>query len=404
MKEKLEKRANLVVTAREIIDLAENEERDLTNEEEQKYEEILADVTKLSAEIEREQKLLEVEAKMAEVTSEPIKDESRTTIEKDEKEIRAKAFRKFLIGGQRALNAEEQRALSSGIDAEGGYTIPPQDFVASLIKAIDDTVFIRQLATKHLLKRAKTLGFPTIATDPSDAEWTTELLTGPFDSTMAFGKREFTPNPLAKKIKISKDLINTSAISIEELVKERFAYKFGIAEEKAYLTGDGSSKPLGLFTASANGIPVGQDVAEGNTGTAITIDGLINAKYFLKGQYLKGSAWIFHRDALKMLAKLKDTNGAYIWEHNVQLGQPDRLLGIPFYTSEYCPHTFTIGLYVGILGNFSYYWIADALDLEMQRLVELYAETNQIGYIARKKGDGAPVLGEAFVRVTLAAA
>ena len=70
--------------------------------------------------------------------------------------------------------------------------------------------------------------------------------------------------------------------------------------------------------------------------------------------------------------------------------------------SEYAPNTFTSALYVGIIGDFSNYWIADAIDLEIQRLVELYAETNQTGIIGRASADGAPVLEEAFVRVALA--
>jgi len=41
--------------------------------------------------------------------------------------------------------------------------------------------------------------------------------------------------------------------------------------------------------------------------------------------------------------------------------------------------------------------------MQVQRLVELYATTNQIGYLARLESDGAPVLESAFVRVTLAA-
>lgn len=403
MKKKLEKRALLVTEARAIIDLADKEERVMTAEEEQKYDEILTDVENLTKEIEREQKQLELEARLSKATSEPIKPEGDKTVDK-EKEFRAVAFRKFLVKGIGSLNVDEARALSAGVETEGGYTIPPQEFVAELIKKIDDAVIIRQLATKHILTRAKTLGFPSLVADPSDPEWTTELLTGTDDAAMEFGKREFAPNPLAKRIKISKDLINTSAIAIEDLVIDRFAYKYAVAEENAYLTGDGTGKPLGVFTASANGIPATRDVSEGNTTTEITFDGLINAKYFLKPQYLFRAKWMFHRDAIKMLAKLKDTDGKYIWEQNVQLGQPDRLLGIPFFMSEFAPNTFTAGLYVGIIGDFSHYWIVDALDLEMQRLVELYAETNQIGYISRKKADGAPVLADAFVRVQLASA
>ena len=77
-------------------------------------------------------------------------------------------------------------------------------------------------------------------------------------------------------------------------------------------------------------------------------------------------------------------------------------MGFPFLMSEYAPSTFTTGLYVGILGDFSLYWIVDALSMEVQRLEELYAATNQIGFIGRLETDGAPVLEEAFTRVKLA--
>jgi hypothetical protein len=43
------------------------------------------------------------------------------------------------------------------------------------------------------------------------------------------------------------------------------------------------------------------------------------------------------------------------------------------------------------------------MQFTLQRLVELYAESNQTGFIGRYQGDGAPVLGEAFARVKLAA-
>ena len=67
--------------------------------------------------------------------------------------------------------------------------------------------------------------------------------------------------------------------------------------------------------------------------------------------------------------------------------------------SEFVPNTFTDGNYVGVLGDFSFYWIAEALDMTVQTLEELYARTNQIGYIGRREIDGQPVLEEAFVRI-----
>lgn len=39
--------------------------------------------------------------------------------------------------------------------------------------------------------------------------------------------------------------------------------------------------------------------------------------------------------------------------------------------------------------------------MELQRLDELYAATNQVGFIGRRELDAMPVLGEAFARLTL---
>ena len=75
----------------------------------------------------------------------------------------------------------------------------------------------------------------------------------------------------------------------------------------------GASQPLGLFTASDNGISTGRDVSTGNTSTSMTFDGLMEAKYSLKGQHQMNAEWLFHRDGVKQLAKLKDGDGQYIW-------------------------------------------------------------------------------------------
>ena len=81
--------------------------------------------------------------------------------------------------------------------------------------------------------------------------------------------------------------------------------------------------------------------------------------------------------------------------------RPDTILELPFFMSEYATNTFTTGKHVGIIGDFSFHWIADSLEFSIQVLKELYAESNQVGYIGRMECDGQPVLSEAFVRVKL---
>ena len=110
---------------------------------------------------------------------------------------------------------------------------------------------------------------------------------------------------------------------------------------------------------------------------------------------------MFHRDAMRDISLLKDGDGQYLWKSGITEGDPDRLLNIKVIESEYAPNTFTTGLYVGILGDWDTYWIADALDFEILALRELKAETYQDEFIMRHEGDAMPVLAEAWARVTL---
>ena len=219
---------------------------------------------------------------------------------------------------------------------------------------------------------------------------------------MSFGKRELHPHPAAKRILVSTFLLNNAVLSVDQIVRDQLAYKFGITQEKAFLTGSGAGQPLGVFNASPNGIDTDRDIATGNTATAIGADGLINAKYALKAQYQKTARWIFHRDAISGIRKLKNGDGEYLWQPGVVGDKPDTILELPFFISEYAQNTFTTGKYAGIIGDFSFYWIADSMEFSIQVLKELYAESNQIGYIGRMECDGQPVLSEAFVRVKLA--
>jgi len=403
-----EKRAKLLADCRSIVDAAEKDGRaTLNSDEEERYGKLWADAEKLQTEITRAEKL-EAEERDLERSIDDSDDEPLPGRDNDpEAEQRGEGinspeyremFNRHLVDPK---YEGELRALSAGTDTEGGYITSPEEFVAQLIKSIDDQVFIRPLATVRQTQ-AVSLGIPSLDADPADSNWTAELGTGSEDSTMAFGKRELKPHPVAKRIKVSRKLLRAALMGAEALVRERLAYKFAITEEKAFLAGTGAEQPLGVFTASDNGIGTARDVSTGNTTTAFTTDGLKECKYSLKGGYWGRARWIFHRDAVKMLSKLKDGDGRYIWTDSVIQGDPDRLLGFPVSMSEYAPNTFTTGLYVGLLGDFSYYWIADAMGLDIQVLTELYAATNQNGYIGRLETDGMPVLAEAFARVKLA--
>ncbi len=83
-------------------------------------------------------------------------------------------------------------------------------------------------------------------------------------------------------------------------------------------------------------------------------------------------------------------------------GQADTIANRPYVQSEYVPSTFTTGLYVGMFADFGTgYWIVDSMGFEVQRLGELLALRNQVGFLGSKETDGMPVLAEAFSRMKL---
>jgi len=75
--------------------------------------------------------------------------------------------------------------------------------------------------------------------------------------------------------------------------------------------------------------------------------------------------------------------------------RPSTILDVPYLMSEYAPNTFTSGKYVGIVAILPITGLPDSMTVEIQRLIELYAATNQVGFIGRLRVDGMPVLSTA---------
>ena len=317
-------------------------------------------------------------------------------------------LRNWFKGAQ--LSAAERKDLSAGVDAQGGYLVAPAVLAQGIIKFIDDEVYLRRLATVIPMDVGTELIAPTWDTDPADADWLTEIASVTTDTSMATGLRTLRPSRLSKQVKISRTLVNQSRINIEQWVQSRLAYKFGITEEKAFMTGSGAAGvPLGVFTASAQGIPTSRDTTA-SAATSFTADNLLDTKHALKAAYWSrpSTRWVMHRDTIARVRKLKDGNGNYLWSPGlgpgggITQGLPPTICDVPYLVSEYAPNTFTTGQYVAIIGDFMYYYIAETGRYELQVLAELYSATDQIGYIGRTYLDGQPVLAEAFQRLKLA--
>ena len=403
-----QKRGVAVTQMREMLEKCKKSDRARSVEEEAQFEGWNKEVDDLGSKIDQLRKedaagkrVAALDAEMRAFTPAPVSGPVSTTAAPDHATEQRAAFSKYVRAGLPGLNANEVRALQADLNTQAGYLIPPEQFVGELIKFVDNATVIRGMARKFTLAGAASMGFPELTTDMAAPAWTSEIGAYSEDSSLAVGKREMSPNQLTKGIKVSTKLLN-NAPGVESLVAERLAYQFAITEEAAFATGTGAGQPLGLFTASANGVSTARDVSTGNSTSAFVADNLMDNLYSLKPQHQAKAQWLMHRDAVKMARKLKDGSGQYLWQPGLLGSNPDSLLAKPVVMSEYAPNTFTTLLYVAIVGNFDYYWICDVPSaFTLQRLVELYAATGQVGFIGRSFCDGAPVLAEAFSRVKL---
>jgi HK97 family phage major capsid protein len=398
VREILEKRATLITNGREILDRADGEKRDMTAEERTTYDNIWKDVDKLAKDADLRKKQEDAEASLHE--TQPVIAAGNARMEAPKDEQRA-AFDKFLRRGH--LSEVEERTLTQSVEADGGYLVP-EKFAAELIQGVDAKSYVRQMAKIDTISGTDSLGKPTLDTDASDAEWTGEITAATLDTAMKFGKRELKPQVLRKAIKISNALLRNSAINVEAKVRERLIFKFGKAMENGYLNGSGTNQPLGVFTVSANGINTDRDWSIGNTATALTIDGLLGAKFNIAEDYRLNAAWMFSGEAIYNIAKLKDLEGRYIWYGSVVTGAPDKLLNMPVHESAYVPHVFTANQYVGILGDFKAgYNIVDSLGISIAVAKELHIATGETGFYGEVWSDGQPILPEAFTRIAMTA-
>lgn len=315
----------------------------------------------------------------------------------EQSEAYAKAVSRYIrTKSNGELTQAEVRALSVG-DAQAGGVYVQDVFVNRTIVKSREVSAMRRLATVLPPVPSGSVIYPTEDDVFTDADWTVELGTGQEEAGRPFGEIRLTPYPFAKRIKVSNTLLRVPTFDAEAWLQDRMGYKFGVTEEEAFLNGNGAGRPLGLL-ADPN-LPV-YTTPVANT---VTGDDLINWVYRLPAAYAEGASILCNRALIRKVRLLKDGGGNYLWQPGLQIGSPNRILDYPYENSDRFDDgldgndAWENGAIVAVIGDFRYYWIVDALQMSIQRLVELYAETNQTGYIGRKETGGRIVLHEAFL-------
>ena len=392
LKDLIAKRADVWESAKAFVDSHQQDNGTLSADDTATYERMEAEITDLTAAIDRARRAEERDLELSKPMNTPLTAKPQMDASGEVKTGRAtdeykRAFTEMLHG---VRNAHE--VLQTGEDADGGYLVPIE-FERNIITGMDEANVIRPLA--RVITTQSERKIPLAATH-SVAQWTAENAAYQV-SNPTFDQTSIDAHKLTDLAKVSIELLQDSMFDIPSYLSAEFSRAFGIAEEEAFCVGDGDGQPLGIFHAVYNGTTVkdafqlGKETANANT---VTADEILDLVYSLKSPYRRNAKFLLHEKTVAAIRKLKDGNGVYMWQPALTAGEPDRLLGYPVVCSPYVPQLGTAGNLVAAFGDFKNYWIADRMGITVQRLNELYATNGQVGFIAAKRVDAKPILSE----------
>ena len=339
----------------------------------EQYEKMASDVKALGDEIRRLEDQMEMDAKLSAATSAPVHQDPKAG--QRDVILRPTATAKYseafwnMMRGNSSLEVRD--ALSVGVDQNGGYTVP-DEFERQLIQALEENNVFRRPAIQ--------------------------------ESDMTFSQETLSAFKLGCMVKVTNELLHDSAFDIASYIAQRFGVRFGNAEEDAFINGTGVSTNPQVTPSQPTGILTTLTASAGNTtdnAETVHFDNIYKLYYSLKSPYRRKASFLCHESLLLQLMLIKDRNGNYIWKPSLDVAKPDTVLGHAIHTSSYMPGiTGTVaddgGKKVLLFGDFSYYWIADRQNRTLKRLNELYAVTDQVGFIGTQRVDGKLILPEAM--------
>ena len=305
IKSQEEKRANLVMQIRDVIDSAEAESRGLDSADLEKINRIEADITAVDDSINVAQRSEERSAQAAEVASNFVPSaESRS-----ENDI----FRSLAeTRGSHDFEARATLVPSANTVPKGFY-----DQVFDVARLVGPMLDVGQ---RFNTSSGEDITYPTLTA------YSTATLKGAgvalAESEPTYASITLGAYKYGLLIPVANELITDAGFDITSHLAQQAGNGLGYAVNAALTTGDGSAKPNGIVTAAGSGITGGNGVVG-----VPTADNLIDLQYTLDGaaRRLPGVAYMAAGTTIGAMRKLKDTAGNYLYGVNV--GQPDTFAG-----------------------------------------------------------------------------
>ncbi len=277
------------------------------------------------------------------------------------------------------------KGLLASDPAAGGYLVADSALEEMLIQEAYASAMRRLARILPPIGRGQAITIPSEETAPDDAAWSTELSDGDEDTATPYGRRRLDPVPLRKFAKATRDF--AASPNAAQWYLERLGRAAGSAEEEGFVNGSGVGEPLGVLSAGITEV-------ETAAATTLAIADVKIWRYSLPASYQANARILCNKDFLAAMSQL-DTTGVLGLDRGVILNAPFALSDA-FPSRGTNPASQTAGP-VAVIGDFGTgYYIQDGAEPVIQRLSELYAEANQIGWILDRASDGAVVIKDAF--------
>ena len=378
IEQQMEARAKAWEAAKNILDVATAEKRDLTAEESQTYERISKELEDRQATIEKlradEARELRLDAATREFADQvrPVADAPRA--ERTDSDV----IRAMAKGEIRSHTFEKRDILKT----QTGSPVPTSfyDQVIMLARHVGP-----MLQTSTVLNTASGENLQI----PSLAQYSTAAIVGEgtaisesdpvFNSFVTLGAYKFS-----FLTQLSRELVEDSGVDILSFLADQTGNELGVRVNASLTTGSGSNQPKGIVVASSLGVTGGTGVSG-----AFTADNLIDLVYSVDtaGRRLAGSGFQMNAASIGKMRKLKDTAGNYVFQPALSADAQDLLLGYPVFENPGMADTATSAKSV-IFGHLPSYFVRSVGGIKLDRSDDFAFSTDLITFRATMRVDG----------------
>lgn len=224
-----------------------------------------------------------------------------------------------------ALGMSKERLQSVGVSVDGGYTVPDQFVSEVLIDLPKVTPFADANIIRIVPMTGETLRWTKVVNRPAQPGYVAEG-TSYSKSGVTFAPITLVAKKIGEIIPFTEEIMKANAIGmvqvISQLVSEAFAFKYNVLVTSG--NGD-ATEPEGVLTNASVA-----SVAWTATNDQTRADSVIDIYHGVASQYRGAGIWLMNDATIKLIRKLKDTQGRYLWVDGFS-DRPATLLGRPVF-------------------------------------------------------------------------